>query len=340
MSSYFGLDIGASSLKVCAVAPGGKQWHLEGIGIHENPAGTVDFSGPEARKKVGEALKALLQETQIRQKRVVVSVPESRVYSQVMELPNMSDAELSSAIRWEAEQFVPIPVEEVELDYQVVSRPLKGSTKDKLKVYFVAGPKKYLHAVADFLVEVGLEPVAIESTMVPVSRLVTKETYPGANLVVHLGASSTDYSIVDDGSLMFTYSTPSGGVAITRAIAQAFSLPLVQAEQYKRTYGLEAAQLEGKVRQAILVVFNSYLDEMKKAMEYYATNNQKNITRIILSGGGAYMPDIINYLTSTLQGVEVLLLDPMVNVVPIPKVVVPQEKVVFSVAMGLAMREF
>jgi Tfp pilus assembly PilM family ATPase len=82
----------------------------------------------------------------------------------------MSDAELASAVTWEAEQFVPIPVAEVEIDYSVIKKPPKGVSGEPMLVYLVAAPKKYLQSLVDFLVLTGIEPVAVESEMVAVSR--------------------------------------------------------------------------------------------------------------------------------------------------------------------------
>src|SRR3989339_1196429 len=124
MSSYFGLDIGSSSIKVVQSSLlGAKGFVLNNIGLVQNPGGSVDFTDQRLTAKLGPAIKQAMTEAGIRDKRVVVSVPESRAYSRIVEMPNMSDAELSSAVNWEAEQFIPLPVAEVEIDYTVVRRP-------------------------------------------------------------------------------------------------------------------------------------------------------------------------------------------------------------------------
>ena len=113
MSGYFGLDIGTSSIKVVQSAlMGAKAFSLEGDGMASNPAGSIDFTDPNVTAKIGPVIKQVMTEAKIRDKRVVVSIPESKVYSRILTMPFMSEAELSSAIKWEAEQFVPIPVAE------------------------------------------------------------------------------------------------------------------------------------------------------------------------------------------------------------------------------------
>ncbi len=341
MTAYFGLDIGSSSIKVVQSSlMGSKAYTVMSVGLAMNPAGSVDFTKPEICAKLSPAVKKLLSETKIRDKRVVVSVAESRIYSRIISLPVMSEAELSSAIKWEAEQFVPVPVAEVELDFSIVSQPIKGSGDNKMLVYLVAAPKKYLEAMVDFLVGMGLEPVAVESEMVAVSRALSFGDSQATSLIVHMGAMSSVLAIVDGPALTFSYVTELGGVALTRALAQALSLPLPQAEEYKRTYGLDATQLEGKVRTGLLLVLDQIVNEMRKAMEYHLSSRKSHVTRIVLSGGGAYLPELPGYLSELFGGIEVVVADPFASGKPGHNVILPRERAVYSVSVGLSQRIF
>ncbi len=208
MTPYFGLDIGSSSIKATkSNLLGSKQFLVEANGLVMNPAGSVDFTNPEVVVKLAPAVKNLLSEAKIKDKRVVVSVAESRVYSRILVMPQMTEAELSSAIKWEAEQFVPIPVSEVELDFSILEQQIPGSTDKKMLVYLVAAPKNYLQAMVNALTGFGLEPIAVESEMVAVSRSLTFGTTPGTSLILHMGAMSSVLAIVDGMSLSFSYVT-------------------------------------------------------------------------------------------------------------------------------------
>jgi len=341
MTAYFGLDIGSSSIKVTQSSlMGTKAYTVEAVSLAMNPIGSVDFTNPEVVAKLGPVVKKLLSEAKIKDKRVVVSIAESRVYSRILAMPVMSEAELSSAIKWEAEQFVPVPVSEVELDFSIVKEPSKGSEDKKMLVYLVAAPKKYLQAMVDFLVGLGLEPIAVESEMVAVSRSMTFGNPTGTSLIVNMGAMSSVLSIVDGSSLTFSYVMESGGVALTRALAQSLSLPLPQAEEYKRTYGLDPAQLEGKVRTGLLVILESIVSEMRKAMEYHLSSRKTRVTRIILAGGGAYLPSLTTYLSEVFGGIEVMVGDPFASAKPGRGVSLPRERAVYSVSVGLSQRVF
>lgn len=339
--SFFGLDIGASSIKVCkTTAVGSSGFGIDNVGIVANPAGSLDFANPDIRKNVGDAIKNLLKESGIKERRVVIAVPESQVYSRIIEMPSMSDAELSSAVSWEAEQFVPVPIAEVELDYTVVRRPLKGATENIMLVYLVAAQKKQLQSFVDFLITIGLEPAAVENEMLAASRSYMELATDASVLVLHMGALSTGISIIDNESLLFTYTMPTGGVSITRALAQTLSMQLPQAEEYKRTYGLNPSQFEGKIRQAIMVIMNGIIVEVRKAVEYHSNKSGSKIQKIVISGGGAYMPDLTGVMSENFPGVEVSIGDPFAYGKAMRGVVVPQERAVYGVAVGLSRRKF
>ena len=126
---------------------------------------------------------------------------------------------------------------------------------------------------------------------------------------------------------------------MSRAMAAELGLELNQAEQYKRTYGLDGKQLQGKVRNVLLPVFATISNELRKGMQFYAGEQGKKISRVVLSGGGAYLPEMVRQLAMEL-GVEVVVGNPFANVA----MDATQQKrigsigAVFGVAVGLALR--
>jgi type IV pilus assembly protein PilM len=226
------------------------------------------------------------------------------------------------------------------LDFSILYQPAGKSDEQKMLVYLVAASKKYLQAMVDFLVSVGLEPIAVESEMVAVSRAFTYGSPGSTTLIAHMGAMSTVLAIVDGNSLTFSYVTELGGVALTRSLSQSLALPLPQAEEYKRTYGLDSSQMEGKVRTALLVVLDTIVSEIRKAMEYHLLSRKTRVTRIVLSGGGAYLPQLSAYLSEVFGGIEVVVGDPLAVAKPSRGITIPRERAVYSVAVGLSQRVF
>lgn len=338
-SQYFGLEFGSSSIKVAQVTlTGPKTFVVNAIGSGVNSAGSLDFLDTAVSQKIASSLKKVIAESGIKEKRVVVAIPESHVFSRIIEMPPMSEAELTSAISWEAEQFVPIPITDVELDYSIVD---PGNNKDKkMLVYMVAAPKKKLQAMVDFLIQVGLDPIAVESEMVAIARSLSYLPSSGPTLILSLGALSTLIGILKDSSLLFSYVTQVGGVALTRSLSQTLTLPLPQAEEYKKTYGVEPSQLEGKVRKGLLIGLSQIVDEMRKAMEYFATTHNERVGRILLTSGGAYLPGLVTYLTEEFGGIEVVVADPLSVGKAVRGLVLPKERAHLAVALGLAQRTF
>ncbi|GAB4027082.1 MAG: type IV pilus assembly protein PilM [Candidatus Microgenomates bacterium] len=339
-SQYFGLEFGSSSIKVAQVTvTGPKAFVVTALGSGPNSAGSLDFADPMISQKIAASLKKVLTESGIKEKRVVVAIPESHVFSRIIEMPPMSEAELTSAISWEAEQFVPIPIADVELDYSIVDSG--SSNKDKkMLVYMVAAPKKKLQSMVDFLINVGLDPIAVESEMVAIARSLSYLPSVGPTLILSLGALSTLIGILKGSSLLFSYVTQVGGVALTRSLSQSLTLPLPQAEEYKKTYGVDPNHLEGKVRRGLLIGLSQIVDEMRKAMEYYATTHNERIGRILLTSGGAYLPGLVTYLTEEFGGVEVVVADPLSVGKAARGLMIPKDRAHMAVALGLAQRTF
>lgn len=340
MSQYFGLEFGSSNIKVAQVTvTGPRAFVVTALASGPNSAGSLDFTDENIKNKIAASLKKVLAESGIKEKRVVVAIPESQVFSRIIEMPPMSEAELTSAISWEAEQFVPVPIAEVELDYSIVD-PGTNNKDKKMLVYMVAAPKKKLQAMVDFLINVGLDPIAVESEMVAIARSLSYLPSSGATMILSLGALSSLIGIIRDSALLFSYVTQVGGVALTRSLAQALSLPLPQAEEYKKTYGIDPNQLEGKVRSGLLIGLSQVVDEMRRAMEFYATAHNERVGRILITSGGAYLPGLVPYLSEEFGGVEVIIADPISVGRAARGVVIPKDRTHLTVALGLAQRTF
>lgn len=339
MSQFFALELGSSSVKLAALdLVGIKSFTISALGKVANDAGSLDLTNVNVQEKLAGSVRKLIAEFGVREKRVVISIPESQVYSRVIEMPYMTEAELSSAINWQAEQFVPIPLADVEIDFAVVKEPIAKSNDQKMLVYMVAAPKKLLKEMVDFMIKIGLEPIAVESEMVSISRAISMLNLNGPTLILNLGALSSVIGIIEGASLYFSYVFNIGGVALTRNLASNLNLPLAQAEEYKKIYGLNKNELEGKVRQSLIIVIDQIIAEMRKAMEYFATSNNSRIDRIVLTGGGAYLPQLTPYLSEELGNVEVIIADLMSVGKATKNLKISNETAGYTTVIGLAGR--
>lgn len=303
MPAYFGLDIGSSSIKLIELS--GKSVSL--AAICANPTGMVGVDlVPAEQSSLIDAVKAMLVTNKVKSKKVVISVPESLVYTRVMSFPVMSSPELATAIRWEAEQVIPYPIDKMELSWVVMFKPKNNLNAEKMRVLVVALPSKISSAYINFLDILGLEVVRIENEAVSLMRslLITRKV-SGVSLIVDIGYSNTKMVIADALQIYTDYISMLGGMAFTRIIAEAFKLAVGQAEEYKRTYGLDKTQFEGKLFTAIEPVLSGLVGDIKKVMaSYLSTYPDRKIDRLVLSGGGAYLKGLVPVLTEQ-TGLEV-----------------------------------
>lgn len=336
MNSTISLDLGTASLKIAELEKNGAAWTLKHLGIVPNPTGYLITQNPEQKNLFIESIKKLVSASKISQLNIRVGLPESHVYTRVIKMPVLSDAELRSAIRWEAEQHIPIPLAEVQLDYSVLSRPEKGIKEGTMEVLLVAAKKDVINYFIDILGGAGLELAGMETAILGLVRALAAPEDP-PTLFMNMGASSSDFCIAVGGKIFITYSVPTAGISLTRAITMTLQLSETQAEEYKRAYGLDQTLLEGKVRAAMLPVFKSITSEAKKTINAYESLNLgQKINRVIISGGTALLKEIAHEIAADIGVNEVISSDPFAYLEIDGKVTVPAERPVYSIAIGLA----
>lgn len=333
-----GLDIGSKTIKIVELAGDAAGWRLKASGI-------VGFKGvaPDQAKddkeleSLVDSLKKLYKEAKIGSRDVSIALSESSVYTRTVKFPLLTDAEIASAVRWEAEQYIPIPAAEAVIQHQVIERR-ETSTPPSVDVLLVAAPRIVVERYVRAVEMAGLNLVSVETELMSLSRSLGVDGQ--TVLVADLGARSTDIAVVKSGKLAFSRSFATGGDAFTRAVAQYLGIDVVQAEEYKRTYGLRADQLEGKVKQALESVFHLVGDEMKKALHYYQSESKGDqINSVVLSGGSAGLPEVTTMLTQQV-GIEVIIGNPFSKVEVDPAAVASLTGYApfYAVAVGLAMR--
>ena len=332
-----GLDIGSKTVKIVELSTEGKTLNLKASGV-------VGYKGksPEIAKDdkelapLAEATKKLHKEAKISSKDVAIALPEQHVFTRTIRFPLLTDAEISSAVKWEAEQYIPIPINEAIIQHQILERR-EDVTPAQAVVLLIAAPKTLVQKYSKVITMSGLrlntvetELLALTHSLAPVDQTV---------LIVDFGAQSTDIAIAKNGSLMFSRSISTAGEAFTRAVSQTLGIEEIQAEEYKRTYGLSENQLEGKIKAALDPIFRTVADEIKKAIHFYQSEEKGDSPcSAILSGGTAGMPNVASELAKLL-GIEVVVGNPFsgVNVDPQAVKSLSGYAPLYSIAVGLAM---
>lgn len=337
--SALGLDLGTTSFKLVELEKTRGGFLLKHIGIAQNPLGTVQTDSRGQRLSLAETIKKLISQTKTQQNRVRINLAENLAFTRIISLPVMSDAEVQSAMNWEAEEHIPVALDQVQMDWSVISRPQKGVKEGKMTILLIAARKTAVNQLIALVAETGLELAGIETTLTAAARAVVKSSDP-PTLLIRLGAATCDFAVFSAGEIRLVHSTDTGGATFTRAIARDLSLSVPQAENYKRSYGLNSSLLEGKVKNSILPVFQYIIEEARKVVNSFESNEKGvKVDRAILSGGTALMPEFVANVAEALGISEVVLADPFADCLPEKNVIIPAEKPVYTVAVGLAKRE-
>lgn len=340
----FGLDIGISTIKAVDL-------NLEKDGVKlmaciiapTPPKGMISESVSD-EEDMANAIKKAVQDAGISSKRANIALPDNQVYSKVIEMPFLSDRELEQAIYWEAEQYMPIPLANVSLAWQIITKPTKANSTDKMKVLMVGAPSTIVKKYQKVLGLAGLTINSLETEILSSVRALTYYLPPNVNvptIIVNIGDINTSLAIVLRSDISFIYSLPIGGAAINRAISADFGLTGIQAEEYKRTYGILKNPLGDRIGKATEPILASIIAEVKKAIIFYSQKNtDSKIEQVILTGGTAKLPGIDIYFADEL-GIETAVGNPWKNVSSgnIPKEILANAPA-YSIAVGLGLRDY
>ncbi len=343
--AYFGLDIGSYDVKFVACEGSGGSAKVKKFGSVHNPTGQILPQDKTQFEQLAGVIKMGLKDHGLSGQNCHLSLPGTQAYISIVSMPVLSDAELASAIKWEAEQHIPVSLTEVNFEYDVVWRPPKHSVEDEMNVFLVGAPKTTVNRYLELLDLVGVEVIGLEPEILSLVRAYFEgKTSEKAvtTLICNVGALASSFVVIDDQHrISVAHSASIGSFALTRALEKGLSLDPSQAEQYKRTYGLDGDQLEGKVKNVLLPVFDTLLAEIRKTMQYYVSKDPgaNRIVRVMMCGGGANLPNLSSYLAQMLS-VEVAVGDPFKSYVVESKDPLPKDKAAFSTAVGLAAKEF
>ena len=334
-----GIDIGSKTIKIVELEKEGNAFKLRGSGIVGYQGASPDHAKDEKELlALANVIRKLHQDARISSKEVIIALPETQVFTRTIKFPPLTDQEIVSAVKWEAEQYIPIPISEAIIQHSIIERR-ENTTPPEVAVLLVAAPRNIVEVYVKAVTLAGLNVVAVETELTALARALSPEGQ--TVLLVDFGARSTDIAVVKNGNLSFTRTIPTAGEAFTRAVAQTLGVELSQAEEYKRAYGMSGSQLEGKIKGALDPVFRMIVDEMKKAIHFYQTEEKGEAPKsVILAGGTAGMPEAISLLTKYI-GMEVVIANPFAKVAVDPEVaraLMPYAPL-YSVAVGLAMRE-
>lgn len=339
----FGLDIGATSLKLVWLDHSKAGFILKAALISPVPPKGMLSESPLDQQEMAQSIRKAVATAGVTTKKVNIALPENQVYTKVVDMPVLSDREIASAIYWEAEQYIPVPLTNIKLVWNVLERPAKAVGQDsKMQVLMVGAPTMLVNKYQKIISMAGLEINSMETEILATIRALSLGQNFPTSLVVNIGAISTSFAIVRRGIMIFTYSMAIGGAAINRAIATDFNLTPQQAEEYKRVYGVGGKNLGAQIGRATEPILNSILSEIKKSIAFYSQKYKDGepIRQIVLAGGTAKLPGIEIFFANN-SGIETAVANPwkILASQQVPKEVIVNSSD-YPIAVGLAMLDY
>jgi type IV pilus assembly protein PilM len=296
-----GLDIGTTAVRAAELSVRRGGVVLDRIGQAGLPEGAVAIGEVIDPAAVAAAIKDLWRRTKIGSRRVILGVANRRVVVRLVDLPWMQPDELRRTLGFQAGDYLPIPVDQTELDYAVVGEQEAANGERVLRVLLVAAEKGMLAGHLEAVAEAGLRPVGIDLNSIAVLRsLAPVAGYgEGAEALVDVGARLTNLVIHESGLPRFVRVLLMGGEDITAALQQSLALDHDAAEQAK----LAASAGHGDDLRAGELVeqsLDSFVQEVRGSLDFYRSQQDAApLTRVLVSGGGSLLGPLVERLADT-----------------------------------------
>jgi type IV pilus assembly protein PilM len=287
--SLIGLDLGSSAIKAVELKTSGKSSKVAAYGAEPLPPDSIVDGTIIDSDAVVAALKRLFERGRFKATDVAASLSGNAVIVKKISLPVMSDAELAESIYWEAEQYIPFDIQDVNLDYQVTGTS-DVSGKAMMDVLLVAAKNEKIADYTGVISQAGRKAVIVDVDSFALQNAYEANygTDPGAVVVLlNAGASSTNVNVVNGDQSVFTRDLSVGGNAYTEALYRELSLTFEQADQLKRGTGVDSLAYED-ARPVLRAVTENLMLEIQKTFDFFrATAASDRIDRIVVSGGAS-----------------------------------------------------
>jgi type IV pilus assembly protein PilM len=336
----FGLDVGFSSIKVMQLRQHGKKYQVVGYGVGGFDNSLLKDGEVVGLEKMAEAINELFKNNligSINTKRVAVNIPSSRTYTRTMQLPRIADNELREAVLLEAAQYIPLPVDDLYLDYNVIHRDDKN-----IELLAVAAPRRVVDSYMNLSLLLGLEPVAFDTSIGASGRLFERqaenEEIPA--VLIDFGAVSADVTVHDKTSIV-TGTVGFGGDTLTDLISKKLGVSKQEGHLIKTKYGVAKSKKQTEILEVVKPEIDQLAKEVKRMIRYYEerSGSTKKIGQVVTMGGGANTPGLSELLTEILR-LPVRMCDPWLDLY-MHKLQPPSgsEKSMYMTVAGLALIE-
>jgi type IV pilus assembly protein PilM len=314
--SLVGLDIGSSAVKAVELKAAGKGYKVTAFGAESVPPDSIVDGAIIDGAAVADAIRRVFEGNKIQTKDVAASLSGNAVIVKKITLPVMTEGELAESIYWEAEQYIPFDIQDVNLDYQILDPGDAANGKATMDVLLVAAKKEKIADYTGVIAQAGRTALVVDVDAFALQNAfeVNYGIEPGRVVVLlNAGASATNINILQGDQSVFTRDISIGGNAYTEALQKELNLPFDQADQLKRGEPVDGVTFED-ARPVLRAVTENVMLEIQKTFDFFkATAASDRIDRIVVSGGASRAEGFLEMLTERFEA-PVELFDPFKNV--------------------------
>ncbi len=337
-----GIDIGSSSVKMVHLKEVKGGYQLAGLGMAMLPAEAIVDNAIMDSSSIVEVVRNLVESQRLKTKNVATSISGHSVIIRKIQLPIMTEEEMEASIQWEAEQYIPFEISEVNLDFQILGPDANDASL--MNVILVAAKKEFVGDYVTLFRECGLNLHVMDIDCFAVENVYEVNYGSAADDIVALidmGASSMNVNILRGGMSVFTRDIQVGGNAYNEEIQKRLGLNNEDAEKVKLG-GVIADVSPDTVQQIIEDATESLTQEVQRSIDFFsATSSDEKVQRVFITGGVSKVPAVRVSLENRL-GVDVHVIDPWRQISVNEKDFDPEYLQamgpVYTVAVGLAMR--
>lgn len=337
-NSFLGVDIGDSSLKMVELEKRGKKIYLTNYAFSEN-VNDIKFTKIDDTAYLAKAINKVQTEAKIKATRVTASLPTFAVFSSIITVNVVDKKNLTDAVLEEAKKVIPLPLEEMKIDFKVIPDPEGGPiSKSVTRIFLTCSPRKIVRKYIDVFKQANLSLSYLETeTFSLVRSLVGNDK--STVMIVEIGANSTDISVVRESIPVLNRSLEICGSTITKDLSESLGLTFAQAEQFKNDLSA-SKNTKGELPKQIIKTITPIINEIKYMLEFYNNSNRVPVEKIILSGGSSLLFGLPEYLSQKLN-IQVIIGDSFSRIMypeelkPVIHEVGPR----LAVAVGLALRD-
>ncbi len=344
--NFLGVDIGTFAVKLAEMSSSGNRNKLENYGeiqaesLYEKPFRTFEKSTLHlSDQDIVRAISAIVEEAGIKTKKAFFSIPDFSSFFTTFTLPPMSKEELPNAIEYESHQHIPLPRQEVTLDWQIIGKKKMAHGPAEFEILLVAVPNEIIHQYHGIAKKSGLELQALEAEVFGLSRALFssgEDKKPAG--IVDIGARSTTMNIVEGGVLKVSHSFDTSGNDFTKMISESLRTGYREAENLKKEYGLNSSE-STDLKKPLLPLVDLIISEIKKIVKEYAGTSKKEVEELVVAGGSALMPGLVEYLSEELK-MNVKIANPFSSVYypPVLEQTLQEMGPSYAIAVGTALR--